>query len=472
MESVKDKSEKRRQYMLEGNLLAVIFTIAIPQVVTMLIDSVYSISDTYYVSQLGDAAISAVSVNDSLMMIIRAMSMGFGVGSSSFISRALGANRDEDASRAAVTTLFTAMALQCVVAALGQLYLLPLVNFLGATESVRPYSMQYARWILYSAPITAATTVIAQILRSEGNTLFSMIGMTSGCLVNIVIDPIFINTFGLGVAGAAMAKGICNSISLLILLWPFLTRKTVIHLKPSFFTPTKEIYAEILRMGVPTMMRSSLTSIATILINNTAASFGDAVMASISVANRSLRTVTHVVTGFSQGFQPVAGYCYGAKRYDRVMKAYRYTLTIGAIGGLVFGSGLAYYAPSVIGVFSADPAVKEVGLVLIRTQCLTMLPHVWTMISSGFFQALGKATKAAVMGLSRQLIALIPSVLILPRLFGAMGLACAQATSDTISFILAMILVIPTLKELGAIQRGEIEAPEVTTRRGREAADA
>ena len=458
MEEVSEKSEQRRQFMLEGNLLKVICSIAIPMVITMLIDSLYNMADAFYVSRIGDAAIAAVGVNDSLMMILRAVSMGFGMGSSSFISRALGAKRDEDASRAAVTTLFTAMGTLTVLTILGSVFLLPVVNFLGATDTVRPYSMQYARWILIAAPVTAADTVISQMLRAEGSSIYSMIGMTSGCLINCILDPIFIYILGLGVAGAAIATDISKAVSLLILLWPFFRRKCVIVLKPSYFTPTRAIYAELARMGLPTMLRTSMMSISTILINNTAASFSDAAMASISVANKSLRLVASAIMGFSQGFQPVAGYSFGAKRYGRVMEALRFTLGIGAASGLVLGGLMGIFAPQVISIFSAHPEVQKLGLILIRTQCITMIPHVWTMIASGFFQALGKAMKAGILGLSRQLLVLIPCVLILPRLFGVTGLACAQAAADGVSFLIATCMTIPTIREMMALQRAETEA--------------
>ena len=461
MDSAKEKSEKRREYMLEGNLIAVIFTIAIPQVVTMLVDSVYNMADAFFVSKIGDAAIAAVGVNDSLMMLIRAISMGFGIGSASFISRALGAKRDDDASRAAVTTLFTAMGTLCVCMIVGSIFLLPLVNFLGSTDTVRVYSMQYARWILFSAPITSATIVLAQILRGEGSTMYSMAGMTSGCLINIILDPIFINIFGLGVAGAAIATDISKLVGLIILFTPFFRAKTVIRLKPSFFTPTKEIYSEIMRMGIPTMLRTGMMSMAAILINNTAASFGDAAMASIAVADKSLRMVASGVMGFGQGFQPIAGYCYGAKKYDRVLKALRYTLTIGAVIGLTLGALLVIFTSQVIRIFSEDSNVMELGMILIRTQSITMIPHVWTMIVTGLFQSLGKAMKAGIMGLTRQLLVLIPCVFILPRMFGVMGLACSQATADIISFTLAVIFVIPTIRELRDLTKGDIQARTV-----------
>ncbi|MCL2167058.1 MAG: MATE family efflux transporter [Clostridiales bacterium] len=447
------QSEARRNFMLEGKLLSVIISIAVPSMLTMVIDSLYNMADTYFVSRLGEAAIAAVGVNDSLMNIIRAIAMGFSVGASSFISRALGANRDEDASRAAVTTLFTAAGTMAVVSVLASIFLLPVVNFMGATDTVRPYSMEYARWILVFAPITAGDTVLSQTLRAEGSTIFSMVGMTSGALINIVLDPIFINTLGLGVAGAAIATGISKVISLLVLMWPYFKKKCVIRLKPSYFSPTLEIYTEIARMGIPTMLRTGMMSVSRILINNIAAFYGDHAMASISVANKSLRVVASCIMGFGQGFQPVAGYNYGAKKYDRVLKALRYTMTIGGVSGIVLGAAMYVFAPQIIGVFSDSPGVMELGLILLRSQCITMLPHVWTMITTGLYQATGKALKAGVMGLSRELLVLIPCVLILPRLFGAVGLASAQAVSDVIAFLIAVVFLVPTLRELIALNK-------------------
>ena len=447
-DQARKKSDQRRQLMLEGPLLKVILIVALPMVVTMLIDALYNMADAFFVSRISDAAVAAVGVNDSLMMLIRAVSMGFGMGSSSFISRALGAKKDKEAAQTAVTTLFTAMGVLMVLACLGLVFLPNLVNFLGVTDAVRPFSTQYARWILLSAPITAATTVLSQILRSEGSTMYSMAGMASGCLINVALDPIFIYALNFGVAGAAMATGISKLISMSILLSPFLRGKCVIRLKPSYFTPKKEIYLEIARMGIPTVMRTGMMSMSAILINNIASGFGDAAMASIAVANKSMRMIASGIMGFGQGFQPIAGYNYGAGNYRRVLKAFRYTITIGVIGGLALGTLMGIFAPFVILMFSKDVDVMDLGLVLIRTQSITIIPHMLVMISNGFFQALGKALKAGIIGLSRQLLSLIPCVIILSRLFGVTGLVYSQAAADLISFSLALIFVVPTVRQI------------------------
>ena len=452
----KEKSEERRRFILEGGLLKVIFIIAFPQVINMVVDSLYNMFDAYFVSGIGEAAIAAVGVNDALAMLIRAISMGFGVGTASFISRALGANQDEKASRAAVTTLFSSMAVLALVTIGGLIFIEPLVDLMGATPEMRGYSIEYASWILLSAPITAATVCLAQILRSEGSTTYSMVGTVIGNVVDVALNPLFITTFGLGVAGAAISTDIAKVITLIALLIPFIKRKTIIQLKPSYFTPTKEIYLEISKMGIPVMLRTSMFTLSRVVLNNIATSFGNAAITAIVVSNKSLMLVASAVMGFGQGFQPIAGYSWGAGKYDRVRKSYLYTMGIGSIVGLALGAALSIFASPIIRIFSRDPDVIALAQVLIWTQSATMVPHVWSMITTSMFQALGHAAKAGFMGLARQLIAFLPCVLILTWIFGLRGLTWAQAAADIVACVVAMIVVIPTIKQLTGLEKGLI----------------
>ncbi len=453
--TVEQKREQRRRFMLEGNLMKVIPVIALPQVVTMLIDSLYNMADTYFVSQLGKAATAAVGVNDSLMMIIRAISLGFGQGASSYISRQLGAKNHDEASRAASTTMFTAMGIVSVIAFFAFIFRNQLVFVLGATETSAAYSVEYATWILASAPLTAASVCLSQSLRAEGSTTYSMIGSVSGCVINIFLDPLFINTLGYGVAGAAIATGISKFISVLILLYPYRTRRCIIDIKPKFFTPKIPLYSEIAKMGIPTMLRTSLFSVSTIIINNLAGGFGDAALAAVSVANKSMKFVGSAVMGFGQGFQPIAGFCWGAKKYKRVKKAFMLTSLIGVVLCLVLGSGLFIFAQQAVTVFSDDPEVLDVGMLLIRSQCIVLPMHVWVMISTGLFQALGKPLQAGFLGLCRQAFSLIPCVVIMTHLWGLTGLSLSQAASDIFSFTFALLLVIPMMKQITHLAEAE-----------------
>jgi len=448
------KRESRRKMMLEEPVVKVIPIVAVPTVITMLIDSIYNITDTYFVSQLGVAATAAVGVNSSLMHLLRSVAMGFGMGASSYISRLLGAKRDKDASRVGATTLYTAFMVFFVLSFIAYIYLEPFVRILGATESVIPYSMDYGRWILISSPLTAGSVVLSQLLRAEGSTKYSMIGTVSGCFVNVALDPIFISVMGLEVAGAAIATGISKAVSFTVLLIPFLQKKSMIELKPRFFTPSKDIYFEIARMGIPTFLRSSMMALSSIVTNNIAGTFGDSALAAVSVANKATRLVGSSILGLGQGFQPVAGYNWGAKKYDRVRKAFWTCSAMGAIGSIVLGIILAIMSKRLVGVFSStdDTEIVMLGSYMIISQCITMVFHSWGGIANGLFQALGRSIGAAVLGLSRQLICLVPCVIVLSKLYGVYGLASAQAVADIMTFMISLPMVIVLFRKVKIIE--------------------
>lgn len=454
MDIQQSRRDARRKMMLEGNVAKVIPIVAIPMIITMLIDSIYNITDTYFVSQLGTVATAAVGVNDSLMHLMRSVAMGFGMGASSLISRYLGAKRDDEASRVGTTTFFTSMLVLSALAAIAYAFIDPMVSMMGATDSVKVYSMDYARWILLSAPFTAGEVVLSQLLRSEGSTKYSMMGMVSGCVVNMILDPLFINGFGLGVAGAAIATSLSKMVSFMILLSPFLRGKSMLELKFKLFTPKLEMYAEIAKMGIPTFLRSSMFSISSIVTNNVAGGFGESALAAVSVANKASRLVASGIMGLGQGFQPVAGYSWGAKKFKRVRQAFWTCSLMGAVAGILLGAIMAFKATDLVSTFasSEDTQIVELGSYMIITQCLTMVPHVWAMIANGLFQALGRPVGAAVLGLSRQVICFIPSVIILSKVFGVYGLASAQATADILTVLIALPMVIKLFREVKLIE--------------------
>ena len=450
------RTKRRREQMLEGNLIKLIPVIAMPQVVAMLIDSLYNMADTYFVSRLGPAATAAVGINDSTMHLIRAIALAFGMGAASYISRLLGAGRDKEASEAASTNVITAMGFIAFISVLSYIFLSPLMTFMGATESVKPYSMNYAKWTLLFACFTGGTVCLSQTLRGEGSTTYAMIGSVTGCVINVLLDPLFIYVLNLGVSGAAIATGISKIISFSILLFPFITRKTVLIISPRLFSPRKDLFLELARMGVPTGMRTSLMTFSTIVINNMAAGFGDVALAAVAVANKCMRLVASAIMGFGQGFQPIAGYCWGAKKYDRVKKAFIYTSIYGFFISIVLGTLLTIFARQVISIFSSDQEMMDVGLILIRSQSIVLFPHVWGMIATGLFQGTGKALQSAVLGMSRQIFALIPCVIILTKLFGLQGLVLSQAVADVISFFIALGMIAFMISELNRLEKGEV----------------
>lgn len=459
--SVEQSRADRRRMMLEDPVAKVIPLIAIPMIISMLVDSLYNVADTYFVSQLGKAATAAVGVNDSMTHFIRAAAMGFGVGASSYMSRLMGAGREEEACRVGATTLFTSMGLLSFLAVFAYIFVEPLVLLLGATPAAKPYAMDYARFILLSVPFTAGEVSLSHILRSEGSTKYSMIGMVSGCVVNVVLDPIFINVLGLEVAGAAIATSISKVISFLVLLWPFLRKRTVLEIRFRYFTPRWRIYREVGRMGLPAFLRASMMSVSGVVTNNFAGSFSDSALAAVSVANKCTRLVGSAIMGFGQGFQPVAGYCYGAKRYRRVLQGFWASTAIGGAMAVVIGAAMAIAAPTLVTAFAAeDGDIVAIGTLMIRTQCYTMIFHVWVMIVISLFQAMGRAFITGVMSLSRQVIFLIPAVIVLSLVFEVNGLAVSQAVADVLSMLIAVPMVVKVCRELKSLPEGSDVPPE------------
>lgn len=455
---------KRQKMMLEDPMMGVIPRVAIPMIISSMIDSIYNLADTFFVSQLGMNATAAVAINDSLMNILRAIAMGFAMGAASYISRLMGAKLDKKASKVGSTVLILGSLFSLCFGLICLGFRSPIVDLLGATASSKAYSMDYSFWILLAAPFTTANLIMNQLLRSEGSTTYAMIGMSSGCIVNCVLDPIFINGLGLEVGGAALATAISKIFSCCMLAIPFIKGKTIQELSIKNFEPKWDNLAEVVRMGVPTFLRMSLMSTGGIITNNVAGSFGTAVQAGVSVANKIYRLIGSAIMGFSQGFSPVAGYCWGAKRYSRVREAYFSTLKIGGTCAAILGTAMFLGAPTLIGLFNSesDPTVLAIASMKIRFCCIAFVPHVAVMVTSNFYQSLGKPVGNMVLSMSRQLLFLIPTVLFMPRILeslgynGAYGVALAQGLSDLLAFfILALPLAARLLGQIKPLKDGD-----------------
>lgn len=454
---VMEAREKRYKLMLEAPIIKVIPIIALPMVVTMLIDSFYNLADTYFVSTLGTYATAAVGVNNSLMFFLRAVGMGFGMGASSIISRLLGAKKYDEASRVASTAFYTSLLLITLISIAAYIKRADLVMLLGATGNSRQYSIDYADYILYSAPFTIGNTVLSQCLRAEGSTTYSMVGMVTGCIINLVLDPLFIFVFHWGVAGAAAATGLSKVVSFIILLIPYFRGKSMIQISTRFFAPGWSMYREIGKMGIPSFLRTSLMSVSSVITNNYAGSYGDSVLAAVSVSNRIMMFMGSMVLGFGQGFQPIAGYCWGAKKYRRTRKAFWITSGYGLLICAFMGTLIYTLAPKIVGIFTVDDQkIIEIGVFMVRLQCVVLPAHVWVMIINGLFQALGRPVAATILGLSRQCICLIPLLVVLNAALGLTGLEIAQSTSDVASVILALPMLYMIMREI----RQRMHSPE------------
>lgn len=426
-----------------------VIRLAIPTVLSMLITAIYNMADTYFVSQLGTSASGAVGIVFSLMSIIQAIGFALGIGSGSIISRKLGEQKKDEASKCASTSFFAAIVSGVLITVLGLLFIDNLMRFLGATETILPYARDYAQYILIGAAVLGSSFVLNNILRAEGKALFSMVGLMAGGVLNIALDPLFIFVFDMGISGAAIATLISQCISFLILLSFFLLRKSQLKLSIKNISRKFRDYWDILTIGFPSMCRQGLAAIATVCLNNQAAVYGDAAIAAFSIVGRLFMFVLSVILGIGQGFQPVAGYNYGAKLYKRVKKAFGFTVVLGTVTMSILSVIGFIFAPQIISLFRAeDLAVVEIGALALRLQCLVLPLEALSVSVNMLFQSIGKVKSAAFLSCTRQGIFFFPLIFTLPYIFGIFGLQITQPAADLLSAAVCIPFIIIFFKQL------------------------
>ncbi len=444
-------SSSRGEMMLNMPVSRVIPQLAIPTIISMLITSIYNMADTFFVSQLGTSASGAVGVIFSAMAIIQAVAFTIGMGSGTNVSQALGAGDEEKAQRYVSTAFFTAVAVGAVLAAAALLNIDWLVRFLGATETIAPYAKDYATYIFYAAPFMMGSLAMNNLLRFEGLSIYGMVGITTGGILNMVLDPLLIFGFGLGTSGAAIATAISQFVSFTILLIMTNTKDAAISIHPRNFRPTARMYGRIFYMGLPSLGRQGIASVSTILLNNAAGLYGDAAIAAMSIVSRFIMFINSTVIGFGQGFQPVCGYCYGAGRYSRVREAFTFCVKVSTIILLVLSAVSFLFARPIITVFRRDdPLVIEIGTFALRAQLLTLPLWGFITMSNMFTQSIGYGVRATIIATARQGIFLIPALLILPQVFGLRGIQIAAPISDVLTLFLAWGIVSGILRQLKA----------------------
>jgi len=435
------KQDRRQDMMLTDPLPKVITRMAVPSIISFLITSIYNLADTYFVSSLGTNATAAVSVNASLDQIIMMAGSMLAVGAASYISRLLGAKKDEKASRVLSTAFFLALGFGGAVMILGSVFMTPMVRLLGATDTCEQYAVEYATYVLLVAPLMAATFVMNQCLRAEGSAMLSMIGMGFGGILNCFLDPIFIFYLDLGVAGASMATAISKLVSFSILIFPYVTRRSLLHLSIRNFQFSRDIVVQIISVGSSSMFRSGLAVVSAIVLNNIAGAISDSVLAGIGVSTKIMMFPFGIILGFGTGFQPVAGFNWGAERYDRVLDSYRFAARTAFIGAAAMGLALAVFAGPLIVLFAeTDPEMQMVGALSIRLQCLALPVHAWVAVVNMLCAGLGKALGAVLLSTARQGTCFLPIVYPMTMLWGAGGAAAVQAVADVLSIALAVPL--------------------------------
>ena len=427
------KEEKQYKKMTEGSTSKLVFTLGLPAMISMLVTAIYNIADTLFVSKI-DAdglASAAVTIVFPLMAIIQAIGFTFGMGSGSLISSKLGERKEEDAQRIGSSAFYIAIILGLVITILSLIFINPLLRLLGASSNVLPYAKDYAIYVIIGFPIMAGSFVMNNILRSEGKAKFSMIGLTVGGILNIFLDPLFINTFNMGIKGAAIATVISQGISFLILLSMFVFKKSIIKLAIDKVSKAFDMYLSIVKVGFPSLCRQGLASIATILLNNMASKYGsDQAQAAMGIVSKVVMIIFSMGLGIGQGYQPVCGYNYFAKKYERVREAMKFTF-IFALGVMTFVSVICFiFSDSIIRWFNENETIVNIGSKALKYQCISMPFLSVNVIINMTLQSTRKNFMATILSCCRQGLFFIPIILLLPLIIEIDGVVLTQPISD------------------------------------------
>ena len=448
--------QNKHEFMTQTPIGKLLFTLAVPATITMLITSIYNMADTFFVGKIGDGVIgtSAVSIVFSYMAIMQAIGFFFGHGSGNYISKKLGANDKESANKMAATGFFSAFAVGVVLMVFGLIFLEPFAYLLQANEENVGEVKSYLFYILLGSPFIMSSFVLNNQLRFQGSAYYGMIGIGLGGILNIALDPLLIFVFNMGVGGAGLATSISQIVSFTILLIMG-TCGGNIRIRIKNFAPSKHLYLEILKGGTPSLFRQSLSSVSVVCLNGVAdAVAGTALVACMGVAQKIMHFIFSMLLGIGQGFQPVCGYNYGAKRYDRVKKAYWTCVRFCSILTLIVAVLGFIFAKEFASLINSE--VADIAGVALRYQFVTLIVMPFIVMTNMTLQNLGKVFSASVMALIRQGAAYIP-LLYLLQFLGITGVYLTQPIADLVALSLAIPLMIKTLKELTFLENKERE---------------
>ena len=436
--------------MTESPIARLIIGLGIPTTLSMMVTSLYNLADTYFVSLLKNDAITAAASNVlALMSIIQAIGFTFGMGSGALISRLLGNKDREGADKVFSSSMFISCVCGLLVSILGFTFFEPMLRLLGSKATdVLEYSKQYAVWLLIAAPFMCMSFVLNNVLRAEGKAVLSMVGLVVGAVVNVALDPLLIFSAGLGIRGAAIATCISQLLSFAVLMFMFLSGKTIIRFRLRSISKKFDVYSEVITTGFPSFCRQVLASLCTVFLNGAAFDCGvayygtedggKAAQAALGVVQKVFMLAFSMALGIGQGYQPVLGYNYSAQRYDRVKSAYLFTLTFSTCVMAVFGIVCGIFSSTVMDLFSLSAEAKNIGSLALRLQCICMPLLPLNFMASVTYQSLGKKTIASILSVSRQGLFYIPAVLIMPRVMGLLGVQSCQALSDLLAFFFAI----------------------------------
>ena len=443
MPQAKKKEQTHYEMMTETPIPKLVFTLAIPSIISMLVNNIYNLVDTAFVGRLGTSASGAVGVVFGFMAIIQAFGFMFGQGAGSILARALGSRDRERGTLHTSAGFFGAMLVGIVIMVGGFALIDDLVMWLGSTETIAPYAKTYISFILAAAPFMCSSLALNNVLRYEGKANLGMIGLMTGTVLNMIGDPILMFGCRMGIAGAGLSTAASQVISWLILVFMFISGKT--ETKISFSKALRAgpmVYLNICATGFPSLLRQGLNSIATVLLNASCAVYGDAAVAGMSIVARIMFFAFSIALGIGQGFQPVSAFNYGAKKYSRLRKAFRFTAIAASVIMAIACGLILIFSDYLIGFFRNDPEVIAVGTRALRLQAVAFLPMPYAMAVEMLLQSTGKRMGASFLSAMRSGLLFIPTLLILSKVRGLAGIQEAQA----LAYLISAPLTIPFAK--------------------------
>ena len=441
-------NEERFKRMRYEKIPKLIISLGIPTTISMLITNIYNMADTYFVSQISLSASGATGIVFAVMAILQAFGFMCGHGSGSNISRSLGRKDEENASRFASSGLFLSFCISLVLMIAGLVFLEPLMRLLGSTDTILVEAMNYGRFIFLAAPAMVMSCVCNNILRYEGRAVYAMVGLTFGGILNMMLDPILIFVFHLGISGAGIATMVAQYLSLFILLIPFFRNRTASRLRLSYISRNIDTFINIIVTGSPSLARQGLNSISTAMLNMMAKPLGDAAIAAMSVVGRVSNMLFSLSLGIAQGFQPVSSFNYGAGDYKRVKESTVFTIGFGTALIAVLCTLAFINAPLIISLFRSEELVIEIGSAALRLMCFGLLLLPTVSVTNMLFQGIGESKKALFVACLQYGAFFIPLVVILTRAFGVNGLICATPLSYLLAFSVALPMVVKFMRNL------------------------
>ena len=449
-----NNQSKKMELLGSTSIPKALLAMGIPTMIGMLVNAFYNLVDAYFVGGLGESQMGAISVVYPLGQVVVGLGLLFGNGAASYISRLLGRGDKETADKVASTALYSSVSVGSVIIIISMVFLHPILKLLGATDSILPYAATYASIYIVSCIFNVFNVTMNNIVTSEGAAKTTMCALLTGAVLNIALDPLFIYVFDLGVAGAAIATAISQVVSTCVYLTYIFRKKSVFHFRVKDCTYTKETMSEIFKIGIPTLVLQILTSVSISLINNAAGGYGDSAIAGMGVVTRLISMGSLSVFGFIKGFQPIAGYSYGAKKFDRLREAIKTSILWSTVFCVIFGVILALFPTAIVSQFTkGDAEMIRIGAASLRANGISIMLFGFYTVYSSLFLALGKGREGFILGACRQGICFIPVILLLPIVWGLNGIMYAQPIADVLSAVITIFMAIPLHKKLNEMQK-------------------